>query len=99
MRRSVTADTLPGVDVDVAVPILLAVFAVLAAIIHRWWALTLPLLAIPLFYAGLVYGWWGNGVGDGWQLAAVMVTVVGLLGAAVGVALGRLVTVGRARRS
>jgi hypothetical protein len=49
----------------------------------------LPLAAIPLLYAGLRKGWWGDGVGEGWQYAAVMVTVVGLLGSALGVAVGR----------
>ena len=48
-----------------------------------------PLAAVPLFYAGLTNGWWGDGVGDGWHYAAVMVTAVGLLGSALGVVVGR----------
>jgi hypothetical protein len=44
-----------------------------------------PLAAVPLFYAGLTNGWWGDGVGDGWHYAEVMVTAVGLLGSALGV--------------
>ena len=74
-------------DVNVAVPLLLALLAVSAALIRRWWALMVPLAAVPLFYAGL--SWWGDGVGDGWQYAAVMVTAVGLFGSALGVVVGR----------
>ena len=81
----------PRVDINVAVPLLLTLLVVVAAFIRRWWAVVLPLAAIPLFYAGLRKGWWGDGVGEGWQYAAVMVTVVGLLGSALGVAVGRFV--------
>jgi hypothetical protein len=77
------------VDVDVAVPVLLAVLAVSAALIRRWWALVVPLAAVPFLYAGLRNGWWGDGVGEGWQYAAVMVTAVGLLASALGVVVGR----------
>jgi hypothetical protein len=73
------------------VPLLLALVVVVAAFIRRWWAVALPLAVIPLFHAGLRKGWWGDGVGDGWQYAAVMVTVVGLLASALGVAVGRFV--------
>lgn len=76
-------------DVNVAVPLLLALLAVIAAFIRQWWIAVLPLAAVPLFYAGLRNGWWGDGVGDGWQYAAVMVTVLGLLGSVLGVAVGR----------
>ena len=81
----------PRVDINVAVPLLLTLLVVVAAFIRRWWAVVLPLAAIPLFYAGLRKGWWGDAVGEGWQYAAVMVTVVGLLGSALGVAVGRFV--------
>jgi len=77
------------VDVDVAVPVLLAVLAVSAALIRRWWALVVPLAAVPFLYAGLRNGWWGDGVGEGWQYAAVMVTAMGLLASALGVVVGR----------
>jgi hypothetical protein len=81
--------SLLGVDINVAVPLLLTLVVVVAAFIRRWWAVVLPLGAIPLFYAGLRAGWWGDGVGDGWQYAALIVTSVGLLGSALGVAGGR----------
>ena len=76
-------------DVDVAVPLLLALLAVVAASVRRWWAAVFPLVAVPLFYAGLRNRWWGDGVGDGWQYAAAAVTVAGILGALVGVVIGR----------
>jgi hypothetical protein len=77
------------VDVNVAVPLLLALLAVSGALIRRWWIVVLPLAAVPLFYAGLRNGWWGEDVGDGWQYAVVMVTAVGLFGSALGVVVGR----------
>jgi hypothetical protein len=86
----------PRVDINVVVPLLLTLVVVVAAFLRRWWTVTLPLVAILLFYAGLREGWWGDGVGDGWQYAAVLVTVVGLLGSALGVAVGPLVV--RSRR-
>jgi hypothetical protein len=74
---------------NVAVPLLLALLGVVAAFVRRLWALLLPLVAIPLFYAGLRRGWWGAGVGDGWQYAAALVTLIGFLGSVVGVVVGR----------
>jgi hypothetical protein len=51
-----------------------------------WFALTAPFLAVPAFYLGLDRGWWGYGLGDGWQYAmlailaiAVAVTAGGIL--------------------
>ena len=76
-------------DVGVVVPLLLVLLAVIAALIRQWWVVVLPLLAVPLFFAGLRNGWWGDGVGDGWQYVAVSVTIFGLLGSVLGVAVGR----------
>jgi hypothetical protein len=78
------------VDVDVAVPLLLALLGLMGAFIHQWWAVILPLIAIPVFYAGVRYGWWGEGVGDGWEYGAAIVTVVGVLGSLVGLVVGRV---------
>lgn len=33
----------------------------------RAWALILPFATVPTFYLGLLAGWWGSGVGDGWE--------------------------------
>lgn len=76
-------------DVGVAVPLLLTLLTVSAALVRQWWIVVLPLAAVPLFYAGLRNGWWGDGVGDGWQYAAVSVTMMGFLSSVLGVALGR----------
>ncbi len=77
---------------SVAVPLLLAVLALASAVIRRWRAIGIPLVAIPLFYAGLVNGWWGDGVGDGWPYAAAAVTALGVVAAVVGVLVGLLAT-------
>jgi ascorbate-specific PTS system EIIC-type component UlaA len=76
----------------VLVPLLLGVLFLFAVLIHQWWVIALPLTLIPLFYAGLASGWWGAGVGDGWQLVAVAATVLALLAATLGVAAGRVAT-------
>jgi hypothetical protein len=80
------------VDVNVALPLLLffAVFGALATFARQLWLVLLPLVAIPLFHAGLRLGWWGAGVGDGWQYAAALVTLVSFLGSILGLAIGRL---------
>jgi hypothetical protein len=45
-------------------------------LIARWVALVIPAVLIPLFYIGLRYGWWGYGVGDGWQYVGAAITIV-----------------------
>jgi hypothetical protein len=45
-------------------------------LIGRWVALIVPAVLIPLFYTGLRLGWWGYGVGDGWQYAGAFITIV-----------------------
>ena len=47
--------------------------------------LMVPLIVWPVFYVGLLRGWWGYGVGDGWYFVALLVTLAGL--AIVGVGL------------
>jgi hypothetical protein len=36
--------------------------------VRRWWAVAVIGAAWPLYFAGLLSGLWGFGVGDGWQL-------------------------------
>jgi hypothetical protein len=84
--------TLRAVDATVVVPLLLGVLFVFAALIHQWWVTALPLTLIPLFYAGLAKGWWGAGVGDGWQFVAAAATVLALLAATLGVEAGRVLS-------
>jgi hypothetical protein len=66
----------------------LIVFPLVGAVTRRWSAALLPAAWWPLFYAGLNKGWWGDGTGDGWQQAAVMVGLLGFFStlAATGVA-------------
>jgi hypothetical protein len=72
-----------GTYLDVIVVILVSIIAGLAVIsflVGRWWTLVVPFATIPGFYLGLNEGWWGSGVGDGWQFAMFAV-----LGASVAV--------------
>jgi hypothetical protein len=64
---------------------ILVASGVIAFGVGRWWTLFVPITAVGLFYAGLNAGWWGNGVGDGWQFAMALVVGAGLLAAIVGV--------------
>ena len=45
-------------------------------LIGRWIALIVPVVLIPLFYTGLRLGWWGYGVGEGWQYVGAVITIV-----------------------
>ncbi|PZF84569.1 hypothetical protein [Jiangella anatolica] len=70
-------------------PFALSVLA--ALVVRRWWALVVPAVAVPLYYAGLRYGWWGDGVGDGaWLLLAAFLTAVAVAGCAVVIGVFRL---------
>jgi hypothetical protein len=68
---------------------LLILFPAAGVVARSWWALLLPALGWPLFYLGLNRGWWGNGTGDGWQYAAVLVTAFGVVSTASSVAVAR----------
>jgi hypothetical protein len=56
---------------------------------RSWLAVFLPTIAWPLFYMGLNQGWWGNGTGDGWQYAALLVTAFGVVSTGLAVAAAR----------
>ncbi len=62
-----------------------------ALVLRRWPAVLVPAFLVPLYYVGLKSGWWGNGVGDGWGTAAVVVTAAALVATAGVVAVARLV--------
>ena len=64
-----------------------ALLLVLALVIGRPWLLVVPLIAWPAYMCGLKLGWWGYGVGDGWQYSLVVGTLAGLLVAGLGLAL------------
>jgi hypothetical protein len=55
-------------------------------VIGRWWAVVVPLGGLTLFYVGLNVGWWGNGVGDAWQLAMGILMAAGVVAVVVGLA-------------
>ena len=66
--------------------------AVLSFATARTWPIGLTAAAILSYYLGLDSGWWGNGTGDAWQWAMLLVLVF-----AVGVT-SLAVTLGRSRR-
>jgi hypothetical protein len=67
-----------------------ATFLLLAVLTGRGWALLIPIVAWSLFYVGLLVGWWGNGVGDLWQLSAIINILAGVAAAGLGLWLRRL---------
>lgn len=46
---------------------------------------------VAMFYVGLTSGWWGDGVGDGWQYAMVIAMAIGAAITAVAVGAARAV--------
>ena len=68
---------------------LLIAFPLAGGVIRRWSALALPLVGWPAFYLVLDQGWWGNGLGDGWQYVAAALLLVGVVTTAALVALAR----------
>ena len=70
---------------------LLIAFPLAGLMIRRWTAVALPAIGWPLFYLGLDQGWWGHGLGDGWQDVAIWALLVGLFSTAVAVGLARRV--------
>jgi hypothetical protein len=74
---------------EAAVVALLIAFPLVGLLARRWRVMLLPAVGWPLFYVGLDQGWWGSGLGDGWQLAAIVLTAVGLVTTAVAIALPR----------
>jgi hypothetical protein len=79
---------------DGAVALFLAPYALsllAALVVRRWWALIVPLATVPLYYAGLRYGWWGDGVGDGWPWVVGLITALAAAGTALAIGASRLV--------
>jgi hypothetical protein len=76
---------------EAAVVALLIAFPLVGVVTRRWLAMLLPAIGWPVFYAGLNRGWWGHGTGDGWEYAAVLLTVVGVVTTAFALAVARFV--------
>jgi hypothetical protein len=53
-------------------PIDVALAFAIGAAIRRPFVVLLVAAVWPLYYAGLVGGFWGSGVGDSWALAGVV---------------------------
>ncbi len=51
--------------------------------------LVVPAVLVTAYYAGLYASWWGHGVGDAWQAAALFVIAAITSGTAVTVAVVR----------
>jgi hypothetical protein len=47
-------------------------------VVARPWVVAVAVGAIIAFYVGLDSGWWGNGTGDGWQFAMLIVMAIAL---------------------
>jgi hypothetical protein len=73
-------------------------FFVTALLLGRSWVLLLPVIGWPLFFLGLNAGWWGYGVGDFWQFALILETVIGVAAVSIGLLLHRLLVARRSRR-
>ena len=68
---------------------LLVGLAAVGAVVRRWWFALAPLTVWPVFYLGLLEGWWLYGVGDGWVSAAVEVTFGSFMLTLTTIAVGR----------
>ncbi len=69
---------------------LLIAFPALGAVTRSRLAVALPIVAWPLLYLGLERGWWGNGLGDAWEIPATALLLFGTVTTALAVALSRL---------
>jgi hypothetical protein len=82
---------------EVAIVTLLIAFPLVGVVTRRWITLLFPAFAWPIFYLGLQRGWWGHGVGDGWQYAAALLTGAGVFSTSVAIAAGRIFAAHRRR--
>ena len=73
----------------IALIVVVAVCASVGVLTGRWEAVGLVVAAIPVYYLGLNAGWWGHGVGDGWQYALLAATLVGAIAVAAAVGVRR----------
>ena len=63
--------------------------ALAAGLLLRHW-LVVPVATViwPIYYLGLRASWWGSGTGDGWQTAALLLTLSAAAGALGGMTIG-----------
>lgn len=60
------------------------VMAVASVLIGRSWLLIVAVCVWPVFFVGLLAGWWGSGVGEGWPYALVGLILVSVVGVFLG---------------
>jgi hypothetical protein len=70
--------------------VIVAVCMAAGLLTGRWAAVAVVAAAIPVYYLGLNAGWWGHGVGDGWQYVLVAATLVGALTVAAAIGVRRI---------
>jgi len=71
----------------IAIPILLF-FVLAGAFVRSPWVF-LSTLLIPAYFLGIYVGWWGDGLGDSWELAFLIFIILGVSIAVVGLLAGR----------
>jgi len=76
--------------VEIALIGLIVASAALGFVTARWPSLAVAVALVVAFYVGLDSGWWGNGTGDGWAYAMLVVTIVAAAVTGAAVAAGRL---------
>ena len=66
--------------------VLLGVGAVLIGyLVGRWGIVFSAAAVMPIYFLGVHAGWWGHGVGDGWEAALMVTTLIVTGGTALGV--------------
>ena len=70
-----------------ALVLVLLAFGVLGALAARWAVLVVPAFAWTLYFTGRKAGWWGSGLGDGWEAALTLLILSSTVAVAAGVAL------------
>ena len=65
--------------------------ALVGVLVGRWWVLIVPLSVVPVLYVGTLQGWWGYGLGDGWEVCVIFALTFALAITAAAITLSRLV--------
>jgi hypothetical protein len=71
---------------------LVIAFLTIGAVTRRWIVVVFPLVGWPIYYLGMNRGWWLHGTGDGWELIARSMTVIGVVTTAAAVAVARRIS-------
>ena len=75
--------------VTILLPLVFLLAFAIGAAFRRLVVVLLAAAIWPLYFAGLIAGAWGSGVGDGWAAVAAMLTIASAAGAFAGVNSGR----------